>query len=129
MPATEVISIDSCDVAIDCCIDSLFTANKRGTKIIPPPIPKRLDMRPAAEDPPYSKVFEISRPLFSRLRLFSFGFRTNRYKLVDINKMAKYNLNSSGLRLEETNAPMIENGTAKAAILIPMLYLIFFLIE
>ena len=99
MPATEVISIDSCDVATDCCIDSLFTANKRGTKMIPPPIPKRLDMRPAAEDPPYSKVFEISRPLFS------------------------------GLRLEETNAPMTENGTANAAILIPMLYLIFFLIE
>jgi hypothetical protein len=43
--------------------------------------------------------------------------------------MAKYNLNSSGLRLEETNAPMTENGTAKAAILIPMVYLIFFLIE
>ncbi len=55
--------MDSCDVATDCCMDSFFTANKRGTKMIPPPIPKRLDMKPAAEDPPYSKVFEINFPL------------------------------------------------------------------
>ena len=65
MPAIEVISIDSCDVATDCCMDSFFTANRRGTKMIPPPIPKRLDIKPAAEDPAYSKVFEINFPLFA----------------------------------------------------------------
>ena len=71
--------MDSCDVATDCCMDSFFTANKRGTKMIPPPIPKRLDMKPDAEDPPYSKVFEINFPLSACSRLSSFiCLRNNR---------------------------------------------------
>jgi hypothetical protein len=117
-------------VATDCCIDSFLTANNSGTKMIPPPIPKRLEIKPAAEDPTYSKPFENNFPLFAKPGRSSLrDFLNNRYKLIVINKMAKYNLNSSGSRVEEIKAPITEKGTAKAATLIPMLYLIFFLIE
>jgi hypothetical protein len=90
--------------------------------MIPPPIPKRLEIKPAVEDPKYSNASENNLPLFSKSSLSSLiDFLINKYILVDINNMAKYNLNSSGSRAEEIKAPMTEKGTAEAATLIPIL--------
>jgi hypothetical protein len=50
-PTSEVINSASCEFGPALNIDTPSIITIEGTKIIPPPIPKRLEIIPAVKDP------------------------------------------------------------------------------
>lgn len=128
-PTMDVISSESCDVAAAVLIVKFKTTSISGTKIIPPPIPNKLETNPAPRQPALNMRFPVLLLLVLVYPLISpfppILFLSQRYMPVRNNIIAKYILNCSNGTIEDKMAPIAAPGMANDAIRIPRRYFIF----